>query len=171
MNNQPTQSFSSQEAASVSNGYNCGYNSMYSAAVPGRSGDILFNQLMASMPTAIAMVDRQMCYVAISQYWQDQYSDSQISDNLLGVSHYQLFPNLPDRWHENAEASLAGTLDSWELETCLSLSDGSIEWVKWVVRRLENGNRGDRWFNPVLRSHYRIKTVKGYPTTDPIGDG
>ncbi|TVU55629.1 MAG: PAS domain-containing sensor histidine kinase [Arthrospira sp. PLM2.Bin9] len=134
VNNQSTQSFSSQEAASVSNGYNCSYNSMYSAAVPGRSGDILFNQLMASMPTAIAMVDRQMRYVAISQPWQDHYSDSQISENLLGVCHDQLFPNLPDRWHENAEASLAGTLDIWELETCLSLSDGSIEWVKWVVK-------------------------------------
>lgn len=127
VNNQPTQSFSSQDTASVSNGYHSLHGS-----VPGTSADVLFGQLMASMPVAMAMVDRQMCYVSISSQWQEHYGH--ITDNLVGLSHYQLFPNLPECWHQQATASLAGTLDLWELETCLTLGDDQVEWVKWVVR-------------------------------------
>ena len=65
-------------------------------------------QFIKHIPTAIAMLDQEMCYLAASgmwlQYWQLESSE------IIGNLHYQVFPNLPASWQGQAEKCLVGTI-------------------------------------------------------------
>ncbi|WP_240041652.1 MULTISPECIES: PAS domain S-box protein [Okeania] len=91
-------------------------------------------QFIKHIPVAIAMLDKEMCYLATSgmwlQYWQLE------SDKIIGNQHSQLFPNLPDSWHQQAKKCLLGIIDQFDLEhlTTVPASNGLIQWVKWNVK-------------------------------------
>ncbi len=89
-------------------------------------------QFIKHIPTAIAMLDQEMCYLAASgmwlQYWQLESSE------IIGNLHYQVFPNLPASWQEQAEKCLLGTIGQFELENPMTAPNGSILWVKWKVK-------------------------------------
>lgn len=91
-------------------------------------------QFIKHIPVAIAMLDQEMCYLATSgmwlQYWQLE------SDEIIGNQHYQLFPNLPESWHQQANKCLVGTIDQFDLEHLITVptSNGLIQWVKWNVK-------------------------------------
>ncbi len=89
-------------------------------------------QFIKHIPTAIAMLDQEMCYLAASgmwlQYWQLE------SSKIIGNLHYQVFPNLPASWQGQAEKCLLGTIGQFELEHPMTAPNGSILWVKWKVK-------------------------------------
>ena len=70
-------------------------------------------------PAAIAMFDRDVCYVAVSRRWREEY---RLGDQpLVGRSHYEVFANLPERWRLVHQRALAGAVercddDNWALE-------------------------------------------------------
>jgi two-component system NtrC family sensor kinase len=90
-----------------------------------------FRRFVEYIPAAVAMVDREMRYLAVSRRWQKDYGNS--SYDVIGDDHRELFPNLPDIWWKNAEACLAGILPECELETFI-IPNGKIEWVKWIFQ-------------------------------------
>lgn len=81
-------------------------------------------------PVAIAMFDRQMRYLAASQQWMTDYG---ITGEVIGQSHYEAFPEIPDRWKEVYRRALAGEIVS-ENEDCFNWADGSDQWLHWDVR-------------------------------------
>ncbi|MDY7003965.1 MAG: PAS domain S-box protein [Cyanobacteriota bacterium] len=91
-------------------------------------------QFIKHIPVAIAMLDKEMRYLATSgmwlQYWQVE------SDEIIGNHHYQLFPNLPNSWHQQAKKCLLGMIDQFDLEHLIKLStpNGLMQWVKWNVK-------------------------------------
>ncbi|GAA3513271.1 hypothetical protein GCM10022393_28830 [Aquimarina addita] len=86
---------------------------------------------VAQAPSAIAMFDTQMRYLAASQRWLDDYK---INDqNIIGKSHYEVFPEIGDNWKRDHQECLQGKIlkkdeDSFERE------DGSIQWISWELR-------------------------------------
>ena len=44
-------------------------------------------------PAAVAMFDRSMTYLAVSRRWMEVY---QLTDTIIGLSHYDVFPDLSD---------------------------------------------------------------------------
>lgn len=85
-------------------------------------------------PAAIAMFDRNMRYLAVSQRFLEDYGLAlQWSpETLVGQSHYDLFPWLPERWRQAHRRALAGeTLSSQDDPFCRS--DGSEGWSRWEV--------------------------------------
>jgi PAS domain S-box-containing protein len=82
-------------------------------------------------PAAIAMLDKDMRYMFASQRWLDEYRLE--AKDIVGVSHYQVFPEIPDRWKAIHRRCLAGATESCD-EDPFPRADGSLDWVKWEIR-------------------------------------
>ena len=79
-------------------------------------------------PAAIAMLDRNMHYLAASKRYT---SDYRLGDqDIIGRSHYEVFPDLPERWKEGNRRSLAGSVEKSE-EDPFPRADGSLDWIRW----------------------------------------
>lgn len=87
----------------------------------------VFRALVKHSPGAIAMVDREMRYVAHSDRW---ITDFNLADeDLIGKLHYDVFPNLPDIWKEEHQRCLAGEIIRHQQEV-FPRADGTTDWVR-----------------------------------------
>ena len=83
-------------------------------------------------PVSIAMFDREMRYLAVSHRYIRDYS-LQGNSNFLGRSHYDVFPDIPERWRDIHARVLAGEELS-EDEDAFPRSDGHTDWVRWTMK-------------------------------------
>ncbi|HBE17112.1 MAG TPA: hypothetical protein DEG17_16870 [Cyanobacteria bacterium UBA11149] len=82
-------------------------------------------------PASIVMFDREMCYLAASQRWVDEYQLHSI-ESIIGRSHYEVFPHLPERWKVNHQRGMAGFIDKCD-EDLFIQADGSEVWLRWEI--------------------------------------
>ena len=82
-------------------------------------------------PVAIAMFDRQMRYLSVSRRWLADYylGDAEIT----GRSHYEVFPEIPDRWREVHQRGLKGEVVRAD-DDFFQRVDGKAHWLRWEVR-------------------------------------
>lgn len=82
-------------------------------------------------PASLAMFDREMCYLALSQRWRDDYL---LGDrDLLGLCHYDILPDIRDEWKAIHRQCLAGEVVRAD-EDYYERADGSMQWLRWEVR-------------------------------------
>lgn len=89
----------------------------------------LLKSFVKNVPAGVAMFDNEMRYLQVSDRWCSDYSVD--SSQVLGRSHYELFPDIPQHWKEMHRRALAGeTLrceeDPWKREACTS-------WIRWEL--------------------------------------
>lgn len=79
-------------------------------------------------PTAIAMFDTKMNYLAVSEKWKMDYG---LTDtNIIGKSHYEIFPEIGEEWKQIHQSCLAGEIHRKEEDKFVRL-DGTVQWLKW----------------------------------------
>ncbi|TXI37559.1 MAG: PAS domain S-box protein [Nitrosomonas sp.] len=82
-------------------------------------------------PAALAMFDREVRYLAFSQRWRSDYN---LGDrDLLGVCHYDIFPEIGEEWKAIHHRCLTGEVIRAD-EDRFVRTDGSTQWLRWEVR-------------------------------------
>lgn len=82
-------------------------------------------------PASIVMFDRSMCYLAASQRWVDEFQMDDL-ESIIGRSHYELFPNIPEEWKQFHQRGFAGFIEKCD-EDRFVRSDGSQQWLRWEI--------------------------------------
>ncbi len=82
-------------------------------------------------PVAIAMFDREMRYLAASKRFRDDFGLG--DQELLGRSHYDVFPEIPKHWRDVHRRCLAGAVERNPGEL-FQRSDGSEQWIRWEIQ-------------------------------------
>jgi PAS domain S-box-containing protein len=95
-----------------------------------QSREELLKIFVKNVPAAVAMLDRDMRYLQVSDRWCTDYLSGRTQ--ILGRSHYEIFPDMPEPWKEVHRRALQGeTLradeDRWDGQ------DGP-HWARWEVR-------------------------------------
>ncbi|RXG23363.1 PAS domain S-box protein [Leeuwenhoekiella aequorea] len=87
--------------------------------------------LIEQAPTAIAMLDKNMIYLAVSKKWITDYKLE--NQEIIGCSHYEVFPEISEEWKENHQKCLNGAIDICDGAEFVR-ADGTVQWIYWDVR-------------------------------------
>lgn len=87
----------------------------------------LLNTSVRHGPAAVAMLDRDMKYLQVSDRWCTDYALDAVS--LVGRSHYEVFPESRSNPYRRA---LAG--ETLREEELLHQGDGDLKWLHWDLR-------------------------------------
>ena len=82
-------------------------------------------------PHSIALLDREMNYIATSRLWDQHYGQGH--ENLTGQNHYLVLPDLPESWRQVHQRALAGQTQRSDGDRWVR-ADGTEQWLSWVVQ-------------------------------------
>jgi PAS domain S-box-containing protein len=77
------------------------------------------------------MFDSQMRYLQLSERWCADYSLD--CEKVLGRSHYEIFPDVPQYWRDLHRRGLGGEALRSEEDRWVR-KDGTVKWIRWEIR-------------------------------------
>lgn len=83
-------------------------------------------------PAAVAMFDTNVRYLAISHKWLEEYHLT--DQNIIGKSHYEVFPTIGPEWKEIHQRALRGEILKKEEELWQPSGWETEQYLKWEVR-------------------------------------
>ncbi|MFN8595625.1 MAG: PAS domain S-box protein [Anaerolineae bacterium] len=103
---------------------------MTAIAAELRAAEATLKLFVEHTPAAVAMFDTEMRYLAASRRWLIDY---QLGDRpLIGISHYEIFPEIGEDWKAVHRRCLAGAMEK-RADDPFPRADGSLDWVRWEV--------------------------------------
>jgi diguanylate cyclase (GGDEF)-like protein/PAS domain S-box-containing protein len=91
--------------------------------------------LVTQAPLSMALLDNRMRYIATSERWMEEFGRGH--ESLPGCSHYDIHPDIPDRWRHVHRRALAGEFMKCDEELWLH-GDGTQQWLAWAVSPWRN---------------------------------
>ncbi|MGA1411543.1 MAG: PAS domain S-box protein, partial [Prochlorotrichaceae cyanobacterium] len=88
--------------------------------------------LIKHSPVAVAMVDRQMCYLQVSDRWIQDYQLT--ITHLEGKSHYDIFPEIPRHWKMIHQRCLQQGISESCPEEVFLRENGEDQWIRWEIQ-------------------------------------
>ena len=95
-----------------------------------RESKHLLQLFIEHAPVALAMFDREMRYISVSRRWLEDYGLA--GSEIIGRSHYELVPDMPERWKEAHRRGMAGERLHAD-EDRFDRADGRVEWSRWEI--------------------------------------
>lgn len=95
------------------------------------ASEALLRQFIKHTPAAVAMFDTEMRYLQASDRWLTDYHLD--GEAIVGRCHYEIFPDLPERWKQAHRRVLAGSVERCT-EDEFPRANGSREWLQWEAR-------------------------------------
>ncbi len=122
-----------------------------------QQSDALLHALVKHVPNALAIFDQDMRYLLASDRFLTDYgiADQQV----IGRRHYDVFPDIPQRWREIHQRSLAGSIERAE-EDVFVREDGTIIYNRWECRpwyTSQGGIGGIIMMTEVITEHKRVE--------------
>jgi len=87
--------------------------------------------------SAVAVHDKNLNYIFVSQRYLVDYNVKET--DVIGKHHYEVFPDLPQKWRDVHQRALAGEISSAEDDPYYR-DDGSMEWTRWECRPWYEGD-------------------------------
>lgn len=91
----------------------------------------LLHDTVQHAPNALAIFDREMRYMLVSDRFLEDYGIT--GQDVLGRNHYEIFPEVPERWKEVHQRSLAGVVERSDGDSFTRV-DGSVTYNRWECR-------------------------------------
>ncbi len=88
-------------------------------------------------PAAVAMFDREVCFIAASNRWHKDYGLEGVE--ITGRCHYAVFPNISDEWKRIHQRCLQGHVESRDRDCWRPEGWDHDQYLRWEVRP---------WFEP-----------------------
>jgi len=82
-------------------------------------------------PAAVAMFDVDMRYLVVSRRWVDDYGLD--GRDVIGLCHYDVFPEVPERWKALHQRCLAGETLTSDADP-FDREDGRRQWLSWRIQ-------------------------------------
>ncbi len=91
----------------------------------------LIKYILEHNPSGVAVHDKDLNYIYVSEKYLESYNIK--GKDIIGKHHYEVFPDLPQKWRDVHKQSLKGEVIRKE-EDPYYRDDGSIDWTKWESR-------------------------------------
>jgi PAS domain S-box-containing protein len=91
--------------------------------------------MIQSLPTPVAMFDKNLNYLAFSSRWQEEWDS-------LGpaIEGQQISHDFPPDWMESMQEALKGLILTQD-EDLVKLGDGPERWLRWTIQPWRNANQ------------------------------
>ncbi|AOP33015.1 hypothetical protein A0128_03525 [Leptospira tipperaryensis] len=83
-------------------------------------------------PAAVAMLDTEIKYIAVSERWLAEYHLQ--GRDILGLSHYEVFPNISQEWKETHQRCLSGEVLKNDEDVWRPAGWEQDQYLRWEVR-------------------------------------
>ncbi len=94
--------------------------------------DESFISFLKRIPAAVAVLDTQIRYIAVSDRWISDYGLE--NQDIIGKCHYEIFPEILDmpEWLAYHQSSLKGAVHQVD-EDSFPRADGRLQWIRWKI--------------------------------------
>ncbi|WP_422484594.1 PAS domain S-box protein [Gudongella sp. DL1XJH-153] len=91
----------------------------------------LIKYILEHNPSGVAVHDKDLNYIYVSEKYLKSYNVRE--EDIIGKHHYEIFPDLPQKWRDVHKRSLKGEVVREEEDPYYRV-DGSIDWTRWESR-------------------------------------
>ncbi|MFA5181033.1 MAG: PAS domain-containing protein [Syntrophales bacterium] len=96
-----------------------------------RESEETMHYIVKHDPNAIAVFDLDLHYIAVSDRYLQDYNVKEA--DIIGKHHYDVFPEMPQKWKDVHQRCLAGAIERNE-DDYFERPDGSITYNRWECR-------------------------------------